>query len=155
MHTFGLKILLALALQCLVGCAAMLTGPGIDQSELLHTGTTEADLIQRLGPPIRTEAISPYRKAVDLWESDRKVSLLAPQAIAVTESAFKFKGRLGSRKDRASQAGFDSFVTLGLAEVFLIPKALWERATDEELQLTVWFDSGGRALAFKWATPAK
>jgi hypothetical protein len=41
-------------------------------------------------------------------------------------------------------------MTLGLAEIYLIPKALWERYTDEDLQWTVWFDAAGQALAFKW-----
>jgi hypothetical protein len=54
-----------------------------------------------------------------------------------------------------AQAGFDSFMTLGLAEIYLIPKALWERTTDENLQLTVWFDANGRALAYKWAAPSR
>lgn len=67
----------------------------------------------------------------------------------ILKSAFAFKGRLDS-KARAGQAGFDSFMTLGLAEIYLIPKALWERSTDEDLQLTVWFDAAGQALAFQW-----
>jgi hypothetical protein len=32
---------------------------------------------------------------------------------------------------------------------------LWERVTDEDLQLTVWFDAEGRALAYKWAALSK
>jgi hypothetical protein len=65
---------------------------------------------------------------------------------------FNFKGRLES-KARAGQAGFDSFMTLGLAELYLIPKALWERFTDEELELTVWFNANNEALAYRWAPP--
>jgi hypothetical protein len=42
-------------------------------------------------------------------------------------------------------------MTLGMAELFLIPKALWERTVDEELELTVWFAADGRALAYKWS----
>jgi len=70
--------------------------------------------------------------------------------VAVSESVFGFRGRLGTKESRATQASFDSFMTLGLAEIFLIPKALWEQVTDEDLQLTVWFNSQGRALAYKW-----
>ena len=62
---------------------------------------------------------------------------------------FAFKGRLDS-KARAGQAGFDSFMTLGLAELYLIPKALWERTVEDDLQLTVWFSADGQALAYRW-----
>ncbi len=41
-------------------------------------------------------------------------------------------------------------MTLGLAEIYLIPKALWERITTEDLQLTVWFNTAGQAVAYKW-----
>ena len=143
-------LLCVFALQSLVGCAALITKPGTDEATLIHAGTTQAELIQSLGPPSRTGAISPSRRALDLWESDHQVSLLVPRDMAVTESVFKFRGRLG-RDSRAVQASFDSFMTLGLAEIYLIPKALLERAYDDDLQLTVWFDSGGRALAYKWA----
>jgi hypothetical protein len=44
-------------------------------------------------------------------------------------------------------------MTLGLAELYLIPKALWERFTDEELELTVWFNANSEALAYRWAPP--
>lgn len=74
--------------------------------------------------------------------------------MAVSVSVFKFSGRLG-KDSRAVQASFDSFMTLGLAEIYLIPKALWEHVSDEDLQLTVWFDAESRAVAYKWATLAK
>jgi hypothetical protein len=152
MHFLYRYVLCAVALQCLVGCAAMIARSGTDESELIYAGVTAAQLSQRLGQPIRTAEISPARRADALWESDHQVSLLTPSGMAVSESVFKFSGRLG-KNSRAVQASFDSFMTLGLAEVYLIPKALWERFSDEELHLTVWFDSEGRALAYKWAAP--
>ena len=42
-----------------------------------------------------------------------------------------------------------------LAEIYLIPKALWENVSDEDLQLIVWFDGQGRALAYKWTALPK
>ncbi len=143
------------ALQCLVGCAALVTGPGTDEAELLHPGSTEVQLTQRLGVPIRKEALATPLKAFQIREKDSAVSNLAPRETAVSVSVFSFTGRLGSQKARAGQAGFDSFMTLGLAELYLIPKALWERLADEELELTVWFDSAGNALAYKWSPKSK
>jgi hypothetical protein len=150
MYTPYRYFLCAVALQCLVGCAALIARSGTDESEFIYAGVTEAQLSQRLGPPIRTGQISPAQRAYSLWERDHQISLLTPSGMAASESVFKFSGRLG-KNSRAVQASFDSFMTLGLAEVYLIPKALWERFSDEELQLTVWFDSEGHALAYKWA----
>ena len=149
MRSLAFCLLSALALQGLFGCAAMITKPGTDEAALIHAGTTQAELIQSLGPPTRTGEISPPRRALDLWENDHQVSLLVSRDTAVSESVFRFRGRLG-KDSRAVQASFDSFMTLGLAEIYLIPKALLERTYDEDLQLTVWFDGGGRALAYKW-----
>jgi hypothetical protein len=154
MPTLRLRLLAAVALPCLVGCAAMITKSGPDEADLIQAGTTEAQLTQRLGLPIRSVSLTPPRQALALWESDHQVSLLLPHEIALSESVFSFKGRL-DKKGRVAQAGFDSFMTLGLAEIYLIPKALWERVTDEDLQLTVWFDAEGRALAYKWAALSK
>jgi hypothetical protein len=144
------QLLMLAASLCLAGCAAMITKSEPDEPELIQAGTTEAELAQRLGSPIRSAVLSPSRQALSLWQSDHEVSVLLPQETAVSESVFLFKGRL-DKKRRVAQAGFDSFMTLGIAELYLIPKALWERATDEELQLTVWFGGEGRALAFKWS----
>lgn len=83
-----------------------------------------------------------------------RFSLPASLAIAVSESVFKFNGGL-DKNSRAAQAGFDSFMTLGIAELYLIPKALWERVSDENVRLTVWFDAEGRALAYKWTALPK
>ena len=150
LDTICRRLLWVVALQCLVGCAALISRSGTDEDELIYPGVTEAQLSQRLGPPIRVGETTPPRSALDLWESDHQVSLLARSRIAVSESIFKFSGRLG-KNSRAVQASFDSFMTLGLAEIYLIPKALWEHISDEDLQLTVWFDSEGHALAYKWA----
>ncbi len=149
------KMFGSIALQCLVGCAALITGPGTDVDELIHVGTTEDRLVGRLGPPIRKGEVAVPVQAIQLWEKDHAVSLLSPRDTAVSESIFKFAGRLGSKEARAGQAGFDSFMTLGLAEIFLIPKALWERTVDEDIELTVWFNSGGQALAYKWSPKPK
>lgn len=157
-------LLVPLALS-VAGCAAAITGSGTAESEIIRAGSTEAQLIQRLGPPLRTAALSPARLAWDLREADPQVSLLIyptygfdanrgsypipPVDIAVSESTFRFSGRVG-KDTRAVQPSFDSFMTLGLAEIYLIPKALAERALEGDSQLTVWFDGRGRALAYKW-----
>jgi len=120
-----------------------------DEPKMVQAGTTEAELAKRLGLPIQSTRLESPAQALSLWENDHQVSVLTPSGMAVSNSAFAFKGRLDS-KARSGQAGFDSFMTLGLAEIYLIPKALWERITDEELQLTVWFNSGGQAVAYKW-----
>ena len=138
------------ALLCLGGCAAMITKSEPDQPEVIREGTTQAELIQRLGQPVQSDAMDPPRKALSLWESDHSVSLLRPNEDAVAVSSFIFKGRR-EKQARVAQSGFDSFMTLGIAELYLIPKALWERAVDEELKLTVWFSTDGRALAFQWS----
>jgi hypothetical protein len=146
--------LCAVALQYLAGCAALISRQGTDEAELLHAGVTAAQLSERLEPPIQVVTMSPPRSALELWESDHQVSILTPSQVAVSESVFKFSGRLG-KHSRAVQASFDSFMTLGLAEIYLIPKALLERVSDETLQLTVWFDQDGGALAYKWSAPPK
>lgn len=154
MRTLRLGLLAAVAVPCLIGCAAMITKSEPDEPTLIQAGTTEAQLTQRLGSPIRSMTVTPPRQALALWESDHEVSLLRPHEIVLAESTFSFKGRLDKNR-RVAQAGFDSFMTLGVAEIYLIPKALWERVTDEKLQLTVWFDAEGRALAYKWSALPK
>ncbi len=150
MYTLSRHLLLVIALQCLAGCAAMISRTGTDESELIHAGVTKAQLSERLGPPLRSADVSPPMRAAELGESDHQVIYLNRFDPAVSAAVFKFTGRLG-KDSRAVQASFDSFMTLGLAEIYLIPKALWERVTDEHLQLTVWFDTEGRAVAYKWA----
>jgi hypothetical protein len=158
------------ALLSLSGCAAMITGSGTAQVQVIRAGTTELELMQRLGIPLSQRTISPARRAWDLREDDARVSLLVypadgfdvkrgsypipPLDTVVSESALRIRGRLGE-DNRAAQPGFDSFTTMGLAEIYLIPKALWERACADDAQLAVWFDSSGRALAFKWAVLRK
>lgn len=68
--------------------------------------------------------------------------LLLTRQVAVSESVFGFKGRL-DKKRRVAWSGFDSFMTLGVAEIYLIPMVLWERAIHKQLELTVWFDVDG------------
>jgi hypothetical protein len=131
------------------GCAATILNSAPDQPSLIQGGATEADMTMRFGSPTMSARLDSPTQALSLWEKDRQVSVLSANGLAVSNSVFAFKGRLDS-KARAGQAGFDSFMTLGLAEIYLIPKAIWERATDEDLQLTVWFDAAGQALAFKW-----
>ncbi|MCX7199173.1 MAG: hypothetical protein NTW37_14655 [Proteobacteria bacterium] len=120
-----------------------------DEPEVIQAGTTEAEITKRLGSPIEATRLESPARALDLREKDRHVSVSTPGGVAVSKSVFAFKGRLES-KARAGQAGFDSFMTLGLAEIYLIPKALWERLIDDDLQLTVWFNAVGQAVAYKW-----
>jgi hypothetical protein len=145
-----LTVLMTFGLLLLGGCAAIITKSEPDQPEVIREGSTRVELIQRLGQPIESAKLAEPRKAVTLWESDHSVSLLRPNDTALEVSSFVFKGRR-DRQARVAQAGFDSFMTLGLAELFLVPKALWERAVDEQLKLTVWFGSDGHALAFQWS----
>jgi len=133
---------------CLAGCAAQITRPGTDEAELVNAGRTRAQLIERLGAPLQTRDLPTPRLAINLVENDRGIALLAPKKLAASQATFHFKGRL-DMKSRAVQASFDSLMTLGLAEVFLIPKALWERFTDENVLLTVWFDAEGWSVAYK------
>ncbi len=135
---------------CLTGCAAMITNSEPDEAALLQVGTTAAELAKRLGTPLSSVDVVPRIQAVELWERDREVSLLLPRESATTMADYAFKGRLDKQR-RVGQAGFDSFMTLGLAEIVLIPKALWERVSQQELQLSVWFDANGRAVAYKWS----
>lgn len=166
MHSLLRLLLCALTSVGLLGCAALIAGSGTAESEIIHAGSTASELTRRLGHPVHAATLPTPRRAWDLRENDPQISLLVypsygfdtdkgsypipPLDSAVSESVFKFSGRVG-KDTRASQAGFDSFMTIGVAEVFLIPKALWERSREDDLQLTVWFDDGGRALAYKWA----
>lgn len=88
----------------------------------------------------------------ELGDEDGWVAVLHPQAIAVAERVFAVKGRLDKDR-RAGEAGFDSFMTLGLAEIVLIPRALLERVIGGDLQLTVWIDDIGPVLAYKYTAP--
>ena len=153
----------------LAGCAALITGSGTAEDQIIHAGSTELELVRRLGPALRKEVVAPAQRAWDLRENDPQISLLVystdgfdankgsvpipPPDIVVSEAVFRSNGRVG-KDTRAAQPGFDSFMTLGLAEIYLVLKALWERAREDDLQLTVWFDSRGRALAYKWAVPS-
>jgi hypothetical protein len=151
------------------GCAAMITGSGTSEHDIIRTGMSEAQLTQGLGPPLRRKPLS---EPLDVWglrERDPQVRLLVyPEYgfdsvrgsypipttdLAATESTYRFIGRVG-KDNRAAQPGFDSFMTLGLAEVFLVPKALIEQAQQEGSLLTVWFDTRGRSIAYKWAIEA-
>ena len=138
----------------LAGCAAAITKSENEHPSVIQGGSTREDLIQRFGSPTKSVAIATPMRSIALWEVDHSISVLLPNEIATNEARFLFRGRL-DKQARAGQAGFDSFMTLGLAELFLIPKALWERTTNEELNLTVWFGSDGRALAYKWSEVQK
>ncbi len=148
-----MALLAVLVLPLLAGCAAAITKSGPDAPEALPAGTTEAQLGQRLGQPLRSSMLAPPRRARDIGEEDREVAVLHPQAIAVAERVFAVKGRLDKDR-RAGQAGFDSFMTLGLAELVLIPKALLERVFEGDLELTAWIDDSGLVLAYKYAAPS-
>jgi hypothetical protein len=145
---------LVLALQLLSGCAAQIIKSGEDASKIIYAGVAENKLIESLGQPISKALVVPNRPAIEIWERDHAVSLFEPNTVTASEAVFRFKGRL-DKDARAGQAGFDSFMTLGLAELYLIPKAIWERASGEDLQLRVWFSVDGRALAYKWSPLVK
>jgi hypothetical protein len=141
---------LVLVLQLFSGCAAQIIKSGVDESKVIFAGVTETQLTGRLGPPTSKVLVIPNRLAIEIWERDHEVSLFESNTVTASEVVFRFKGRL-DKDGRAGQAGFDSFMTLGLAELYLIPKAIWERASGEDLQLKVWFGADGRALAYKWS----
>lgn len=150
-RAFALTLFLCVS-ACFAGCAAMIHNSAPDVPTMIRAGSTLADLRARFGEPVRSTRLEPPTPAQRIQGNDRTVSLLAPNELASSSSVFNFKGRLES-KARAGQAGFDSFMTLGLAELYLIPRALWERFTDEELELTVWFNANSEALAYRWAPP--
>jgi hypothetical protein len=135
---------------CLAGCAAAITNSGPDEIDPLQGGATEAQLSHDLGAPVRSVALAAPRQAIALWEADHAVSLLLPQQVAVSQSLYKFKGHRDGKQGRVAQAGFDSFMTLGLAEVFLVPKAMLERGASEDLFLAAWFAADGRVVAYQW-----
>jgi hypothetical protein len=143
-----------LALHLLSGCAAQIIKSGVDESKVIYAGVTEIQLTERLGQPISKVLVTPNCPAIQMWERDHQVSLFEPNTVTASEAVFRFKGRL-DKDARAGQAGFDSFMTLGLAELYLIPKAIWERSWGEDLQLKVWFSVDGRALAYKWSPLVK
>ncbi len=150
MQSFYCKLLVIFALHLLSGCASQIIKAGVDEPRVVYPGVTEAQLTERLGQPISKALLTPNRSALELWERDHEVSLLERTAVTASESVFRVRGRL-DKDARAGQAGFDSFMTLGLAELYLIPKAIWERAFGQDLKLTVWFGGDGRAVAYKWA----
>jgi hypothetical protein len=134
---------------CLSGCAAMIMQSTPDEPKEISFGATEAEISKRFGPPIKSNRMEPSTLAQNLGKSDPSIVIMNFNGLVVSTAVFQFKGRLDS-KARAGQAGFDSFMTLGLSELFLIPKALWERTIDEDLELTVWFSASGQALAYQW-----
>ena len=142
-------ICVAYASACCAGCAAFIIDSAPNEPTSIHAGSTESEIKKRLGSPIKSAALEPPAMAQTLRGNDRPISVLDPTGIAVSTAVFVSKGRLDA-KARAGQAGFDSFMTLGLAEIYLIPKALWERSIDDDLQLTVWFDAAGQAIAYQW-----
>ncbi len=139
-----------LAFLFLNSCAAQIIKSGVDESKIIYSGVTETQLRERLGQPTSKALVIPNRPVIEIWERDHEVTLFEPNTVTASEAVFRFKGRL-DKDGRAGQAGFDSFMTLGLAELYLIPKALLERASGEDLQLKVWFSGDGRALAYKWS----
>jgi len=134
---------------CFSGCAAFIFQSTPDEPKEISYGTTEAEISKRFGQPIQSNRLDPSILAQNIVKNDPPVVILNFNELVISTAVFQFKGRLDS-KARASQAGFDSFMTLGLAELFLIPKALWERNIDEDLELTVWFSASGQALAYQW-----
>ena len=136
-------------LVCCAGCAAIILKSAPDQPKVIQSGTTESEITKRFGLPIQSTRLEPPIQTKSLRGNDHPITVLNSSGLAVSNAVFAFKGRLDS-KARAGQAGFDSFMTMGLAELYLIPMALWERSFDEDLQLTVWFSAAGHAVAYQW-----
>lgn len=134
---------------CCAGCAATILQSAPDQSQVIRTGSTEAEITQRFGKPVQSSRLASPTPAQSLNGHGQSVTILSLAGLADSQAIFEWKGRLDS-KARAGQAGFDSFMTLGLAELYWIPKALWERTFDEVLQLTVWFSASGEVVAYHW-----
>ena len=143
-----LFVLLCIAASC-TGCAASILQSTPDAPKVIQAGATEVEIAKRFGSPVKSSRLESPSPAERIQQDDHQVSVLNANGLAVSKAVFGFKGRLDS-KARAGKAGFDSFMTLGLAEIYLIPKALWERLVDEDLQLTVWFDAAGQAVAYRW-----
>ena len=120
-----------------------------DQTQWIQTRSTQADITQRFGQPIQQLRLASSTPAQSLQSQDPSLTVLNPEGLADTQAIYEWKGRLDS-KTRAGQAGFDSFMTLGLAELYWIPKALFERTFDEILQLSVWFSASGEIVAYHW-----
>jgi hypothetical protein len=107
-RSLPLRLLCVIALHGLGGCAALIARTGTDEAQLIHPGTTESELAQRLGSAIRSADLSPPRRALELWQSDHGVALLAARDVAVSESTYPFRHTLG-KDSRAVQASFGSF----------------------------------------------
>lgn len=127
----------------------MLLQAAPDQPQWIQTRSTEADITQRFGQPIQRLRLAASTPAQSLQSQYPSLTVLSPEGLADTQAVYEWKGRLDS-KARAGQAGFDSFMTLGLAELYWLPKALLERTFDEILQLTVWFNASGEVVAYHW-----
>lgn len=148
MKTAAYLILTVFISVCCAGCAAIIIKSAPDEPKVILSGTTE-EITKRFGLPIKSTRLESPAQAQSLRSNDHPITVLNSNELAVSYAVFAFKGRLDS-KARAGQAGFDSFMTMGLAELYLIPKALWERTFDEDLQLTVWFSAAGQAVAYQW-----
>jgi hypothetical protein len=142
-------IAMTFILICFAGCSAMIRKSVPDEPSEIASSATQEEITKRFGSPIASTRLEFPIQGQRLKVPEPRINLLNSQELAASKTVFAFKGRLDS-KARAGQAGFDSFMTLGLAELYLIPKAIWERSTDEDLQLTVWFSSNGQAVAYQW-----
>jgi hypothetical protein len=135
---------------CCAGCAAIILKSVPDEPKVIQFGATKEEITKRFGQPFQSARLEPPTQLENLQVNyTSTITVLDSNGLAFSNAVFAFKGRLDS-KARAGQAGFDSFMTMGLAEFYLIPKALWERTFDEDLQLTVWFNAAGLAVAYQW-----
>ncbi len=57
MLSLSLRFALAFACVAVGGYAALMIGSGIAEDDIIHVGTTEAQLTRRLGAPIRKDAV--------------------------------------------------------------------------------------------------
>ena len=165
----GGGMLLIAAAIALAGCSALIAGGSTSERSIVGPGVSKADVSRKLGGPVSVEALTSPVRASDLQLQDAQVVLLAPREYvfdaevghkvapssdwAVSLARFRFQGRLGNDHLVGETVSLN-LMTFGMAELFLIPSAIKQRAGQEELQLAVWFDASDKAVAYRWSRPA-
>jgi hypothetical protein len=155
-----LAVLYALVL---CGCSAAILASGTDEENLIHSGTTKAELAQKLGQPLRVEPLEPRR----IWDMRRgRLNLLVeptwirdssgrppqfqpPNDEVVEMAYYRYVGVL-KRKHDVGEAMSLGLMTFGASEVLMTPAAISERSSGREHLLIVWFDRSGKAIAYEW-----
>lgn len=147
----------------LCGCTAAILATGTHEEEIIRRGTTKAELTQRLGEPVRVDAVGPYRAwdmrkpglrlLIDgMWSHDAsgKPQKFHAPTDEITEMAlYRYVGTVKRRHD-VGEAISVGLMTLGVSEILLAPAAIAERLPEREYLLVVWLDHLGKALAYEW-----